>query len=302
MSSIRASLLAVAIICGVAPDARALDKQGAAHKGQGDDAAPSTGFQLSGQLFLGILPYNPTYAARPDNTGHALFRAGGHMDINLIGEKLFIPLDLNLFTDRDTSAARPSEIDVIGGLASTWPVPGGNAELGARGELDTSADGRGAGDKGRAQGYVDVRGRYITSLGRRFSGLDALLRGGDISGWLTWGWFAWNPSYYARPDNSGVALFRYAAHADVSFWRNHLALMLDGTSFTDRHANPVRPSELDFTVGISAMLGAWTAQLAYERDMPIDGRSVTNLVQHMVMLQGVWSVAWAGPASHEAIH
>ena len=44
--------------------------------------------------------YNPTYAARPDNTGLALFRYAAHFDFDLIGRRLSIPLDLNMFTDR----------------------------------------------------------------------------------------------------------------------------------------------------------------------------------------------------------
>ena len=45
--------------------------------------------------------YNPTYAARPDNTGLALMRYAGHRDVDLIGSRLSIPIDINTFTDRE---------------------------------------------------------------------------------------------------------------------------------------------------------------------------------------------------------
>ena len=68
-----------AVACGIAlvlalaaSPARALDKQGSAHGGAvcGDDG----GFDVSGALTYGVALINPTYAARPDNSGLALFR------------------------------------------------------------------------------------------------------------------------------------------------------------------------------------------------------------------------------------
>lgn len=275
------AVLLVIAVAGYAGRAQALDKQGAAHKGD----APATGFGLSGEVFLGVLPYNPTYAARPDNSGRALLRAGGHLDVDLLGPRLFIPLDLNLFTDRLHQPARPSELDIIGGLASTWDLPVGHAELGARAEVDTPADGRGG-----SQVYGDLRGRYMLSLHELRPDAAAVLRGGDVAGWLTLGWFAVNPNYFARPDNTGRALLRYAAHVGVGLG-SRASVFVDGTFFTDRTQNPVRPSELDLTVGCAVTLGAWGVQAAYERDMPVDGQG-SGLVQHMAMLQASWSFTW----------
>jgi hypothetical protein len=213
--------------------------------------------------------------------------------VDVLGEHLFIPLDLNLFTDRDASVLRPSEVDLIGGVASAWRVPGGRTEVGVRGEWDATADGKGGATGKRSQGYVDVRARYMASLGEHLKALDGALHGGDISGWLTLGWFTWNPVYYARPDNTGRALLRYAAHLDTSFGRR-LAVFADATFFTDGDQNAIRPSELDLTVGATVSLGNWGAMLAYERDMPVDGRG-SGLVQHMLMLQVSRSFAWALP-------
>jgi hypothetical protein len=280
-----ATLAALAVV--QAPRrARALDKQGVPHHGGGSGLEAKV--SLSGNVFVGVLPFNPSYAARPDNSGLALMRAGGHLDVNLFGSHLFIPIDLNLFSDRRRHPYRPSEIDVIGGVASAWDLLGGQIELGARGEVDAPADGVGA-----SQSYVDVRGRYIFALAPRLPGLGTALRGGDVSGWVTLGWFAVNPGYYARPNNTGLALLRYAGHVSVSALQSQVALFLDGTSFTDRDAARLRPSELDLTVGAALTGGAWELQLAYERDMPVDGGGGDpKVIQQTAMVTVTRAFAW----------
>ena len=59
-----------------------------------------SGFDLSGALLLGVSVINRSYAARPDNTGLTLMRYAGHADVDLIGRKLSIPVDVNMFTDK----------------------------------------------------------------------------------------------------------------------------------------------------------------------------------------------------------
>ena len=108
-----------------------------------------------------------------------------------------------------------------------------------------------------------------------------------MRGWLTLGWFAYNRSYFARPDNTGLALFRYAAHVEISTWNDHLALGLDAIFFTDKQASNVfRPSELDFTPELIARFSRYEVHLAYERDMPIDQ---DGLIQQFVYLLGAVS-------------
>src|SRR6476469_9475654 len=114
--------------------AHALDKQGSAHGGEvgGDEAK---GFNVSGALMLGSALVNPTYAARPDNSGIALFRYALHADIDLLGRTLSVPLDVNLFTDRTRKGGlvfAPTELDVISGLTTTHALGKGDVELGAR--------------------------------------------------------------------------------------------------------------------------------------------------------------------------
>lgn len=274
--------LASSIACGLAlgavsAPASALDKQGSAHGGHVGGA--TTDFNISGGATLGASLYNPTYAARPDNTGLALFRYALHADVDLIGRYLSIPLDLNLFTDRQRrrwAIFAPSEFDVIAGLTSTNGIRRGlDLEVGARVEDDRPVD-RGSYD----QLYADVRARLLLSAAAMAPGVGPALRDGDLSGQVTLGWFAVNPSYAARPDNSGRALFRYGLHSELGAFERSLALGVDTTLFSDRQAhNAVRPSELDVTLELIGRRASWEAHLAYERDMPIDrGGRVQSLL------------------------
>lgn len=258
--------------------ALALDKQGSAHGGSAS-AGEATGFNLAGAFQLGVSLFNPSYAARPDNTGLALLRYGLHLDLDLLGPKLSIPLDVNFFSDAQLwpreAALLPSEFDVIAGVTSTWDVAKGALELGVRAEHDRPVD-----RPGFSQTYVDARARYLYSLAAYLPKLGDALHHGDVSGWLTLGGFALNPTYAARPDNSGLALLRYALHSEVSVEDDRVSLGFDFTFFSDRQAkNPIAPSELDFTVDLILHEAPYELHLAYERDMPVDR---PGLVQHFV--------------------
>jgi len=254
--------------------AQALDKQGSAHGGtiEGGD----TGFDVSGNVFFGSALYNPSYPARPDNTGLALFRFGAHADFDLIGRRLSIPLDVNILTDAERKGAGvfvPSEGDVIGGLTSTWLLGPGALEVGARFEQDMPLD-RG----GLIQRYGDARARYLYSIAEGL-GLDDMTTGQDIRGYVVLGGFFYNSAYAARPDNTGLALFRYATHLDavIVHW---LSIGLDAAAFTDRQTKSIfRPSELDLTGDLTGHFGPFDVRLAYERDMPVDRG---GLVQQLV--------------------
>src|SRR5688572_16421909 len=162
---IAAALVSITLL--ISPSSSSgLDKQGAAHGGGTADGEDDKSFGLSGNVFAGSAIVNPTYAARPDNSGLALFRFGAHADVDLIGQRLSIPLDVNMFTDRRADGARifvPSELDLIGGVTSTFDVGTGSLELGVRGEHDSGVD-----RKTMSQSYVDARARYLYSLAETF--------------------------------------------------------------------------------------------------------------------------------------
>ncbi len=110
---------------------------------------------------------------------------------------------------------------------------------------------------------------------------------GDVSGFLTLGWFSLNPSYAARPDNSGLALLRYAGHTELSVAHDYLPLGLDATFFSDRRAkNPVAPSEIDLTYEVIGRVEPFEVHLAYERDMPIDRGGLVQSFVYALFVYG----------------
>lgn len=264
--------------------ALALDKQGSAHGGQVGGGEKE--FNVSGSVMLGASLYNPTYAARPDNTGHALFRYALHLDVDLLGRYLSIPIDVNMFTDRERRRAAifaPSELDLIAGLTSTHGVSKGlDVEVGARVENDRPVD-RGS----FQQTYVDARARLLYSAAAISPSLADRLAEGDLNGYLTLGWFAVNPSYAARPDNSGRALLRYAAHSELSVWQRRLGFGVDATFFTDKHkSNVLVPSELDLTGELIGRHEPFELHIAYESDMPLDRGGLSQSILYAIVAYG----------------
>ena len=296
-----ASIFGVGLALWVAaPRAYALDKQMGrqANEVANEVAGEDSGFDVSGTLLVGVALYNPSFSARPDNSGLALGRLAPHLDIDLIGERLSIPLDINIFTDRQQRGIdklRPSELDVITGLTTTWPLGRPSAlELGVRGERDMPAD-----RKGLVQAYEDARAKLLFDLAPAWPQLKPALDGGTLSGYLTWGWFLYNPSYAARPDLTGLALFRYGSHVEFSVWNRHAAFAFDVVSFTDRFTNALVPSEVDLTPELIARDGVFELHLAYERDMPVDRG---GLVQQLLLLHGVWLFNLEGKSRGELFH
>jgi hypothetical protein len=271
---------ALALAFVVSCPAFALDKQGSAHGGS--IGGESEGKNVSGSVMFGSAIYNPTYAARPNNTGHALFRYAARADIDLIGSRLSIPIDVNMFTDRDQpglAVMKPTELDIIAGVTSTWPLGPGAIEIGSRVEHDRPTD-----QDTLQQTYVDIRSRYLYSLARSWPELARHAM--DVTGWVTLGAFALNPTYAARPDNSGKALLRYALHTELSLFDDLVSIGVDGTMFTDRETSAFRPSELDFTPEVILHIAPFELHVAYETDVPLDRSGLTQTYAYAL---GAWN-------------
>jgi hypothetical protein len=108
------------------------------------------------------------------------------------------------------------------------------------------------------------------------------------------GVFAVNPSYAARPDNTGIALFRYAMHLTLHITPRFF-VGFDAVFFTDRERVIVAPSECDITpeLGVSLLPGL-DLHIAYERDMPIDRG---GLVQQLLLVHVSWDFTLIEPQS-----
>jgi hypothetical protein len=79
---------------------------------------------LSGFIAVGNLFATAPYFARPDNTGTALLRYVGHVELTLFKQdniKIFTSLDANVFTDRGTRCPfQPSELDLVATVGGRW--------------------------------------------------------------------------------------------------------------------------------------------------------------------------------------
>ncbi len=227
----------------------ALNKQGESRRP--DSRSPQN---LTGYVFLGPFLYNPTYAARPNNSGLALLRLGSHLDLDLYDRWLTLSYDANLFVDRDTVGF--SEWDHVLGILTYLPLPHGlGLGLGIHFEHDGPLDDRG---RNYSQSYVDGMAR----LG---------YQGERLSLSLAIGGFLYNPSYSARPDNTGLALLRYVARGEIRAapW---LALRCEANTFSDRQeagGRTLLPSELDAVAEFALILGAFELRLIAEADLPL---------------------------------
>jgi hypothetical protein len=113
--------------------------------------------------------------------------------------------------------------------------------------------------------------------------------GFNVSGAASLGVSLFNPSYAARPDNTGLALMRYGVHGEVSLWGDLISFAVDTTLFSDRQRRgmgKLAPSELDVTPEIIGRIAPWELHLAYERDLPLDR---SGLVQSFVYALLVYS-------------
>jgi hypothetical protein len=254
-------------------------------------------------VFAGVFLFNPSYAARPNNTGIVLFRYGLHLDADLYHRWLSLSYDLNVFTDRTDGAVNPiapTEHDHIVGLLSTIPLPR-HLELTLAVHYEADRPGfeatgpirRILPDCGPGRSQVCYQAGYSQSY------LDAYARlqytHPRISVFAAFGGFLWNETYAARPDNSGLAFLRYVLHAEIPLLKN-LVYRLDLNFFTDRQDGWVIPTELDVTSELAMRLGAFELKLVGEADLPLrsypggpNPPTQPGLRQEYLALMGSWS-------------
>jgi len=59
-------------------------------------------------------------------------------------------------------------------------------------------------------------------------------------------------SYFARPDNTGRALFCYLAHADLDLYQPRVVLFADTNWFSDRsRSDTITPTKLDWILRLA---------------------------------------------------
>jgi hypothetical protein len=243
------------------------------------ETADANGREAEESLFAGyfltsVFVHNPSFAARPDNTGLVGLRHMLHLETDLYKQYLTISTDQNFFSDRTNGWIELSEWD------GTYALSGVVGRVGWRlqYERDAPLDRRGV-----AQAYADGLVMAKFQAVQDFPAWQRLLPNQNLTAYAGAGWLFHNSNYFARPDNTGRALFRYVAHADFDLYRNKVLLYGDANMFTDQQAdNQVKPSELDWIVGLALRWRTSELAVYMEQNQPLDR---PGLIQKYVAVQ-----------------
>jgi len=239
--------------------------------GNGRDAEESL---FAGYLLTGVLAHNPSFFARPDNSGLVGLRHMLHLETDLYKHYLTFYTDQNFFSDRTNGWIELSEWD--GTYALTGVV--GHMSWRLQYERDVPLDRRGLSQE-YADGLVTAKFQAVQDLPawRRF------FPNQNFTAYAGGGWLFHNRNYFARPDNSGRALLRYVAHADLDLYKNKVVLYGDVNLFTDGDSdNKANPTELDWIVGLALRWRNSEVAVYYEQDQPLDR---AGLIQKYLAIQ-----------------
>jgi hypothetical protein len=241
-----------------------------------DVAAREAEETLFGGYFLtAAFISNPTFAARPDNTGLVGLRHMLHLETDLYKQYLTFYTDQNFFSDRTKGWITLSEWDgtyAFTGLIDRW---GWRLQYERDAPLDKS---------GIIQAYADTLLTSRFQAIQDFSWWQRTFPNQNLTAYAGAGWLFQNSNYFARPDNTGRALFRYVAHADLDLYKNRVVLYGDMNFFTDREAgNKLNPTELDWIIGLALRFRDDMELSVYqEQDQPLDK---AGLVQKYTAVQ-----------------
>jgi hypothetical protein len=229
---------------------------------------------FGGYLLTGAFVKNPSFAARPDNTGLVGMRHMLHLETDLYKQYLTFYTDQNFFSDRTDGWIKLSEWDgtfaFIGALDRfSWRL---------QYERDAPLD-----RSGIKQAYADalLTARFQAAQDSNWWG--RTFPNQNLTAYAGAGWLFHNSNYFARPNNTGRALFRYVAHADLDLYKNRVVLYGDMNFFTDREAsNTLNPTELDWILGIAVRWNDMELAFYREEDRPLDQ---SGLVQKYYAVQ-----------------
>jgi len=244
---------------------------------QEDDKAAREAGQIlvSGYFLTAAFASNRTFFARPDNTGLVGLRHMLHLETDLYPQYLTFYTDQNFFSDRTNGWIELSEWDSTVGLTGQVSRFGWRMQYERDSPLDKS---------GLSQNYADALVTAKFQAVGDWSWWKGRFPHQNVNAYVGAGWIYHNSNFFARPDNTGRALFRYVAHADFDLYQNKLVLYGDLNMFTDRQSsNVVSPTELDWIVGL-----AWRPRddlelsVYREEDHPLDRK---GLIQRYVAVQ-----------------
>jgi hypothetical protein len=253
-------LLALSFIISL-DDVYALEKYGRPlpELGGGDDREETL---FGGYFLTSAFLSNPSFAARPDNTGLVGLRHMLHLETDLYREYLTFYTDQNFFSDRTNGWIVLSEWDGTYAFTGTFDRLGWRVQYERDAPIDRS---------GLKQAYADMLFTMNFQSVQDLSWWRRVFPNQSLTAYAGAGWLFHNSTYFARPDNTGRALFRYVAHADLNLYKEKVVLYGDVNFFTDREAsNQARPSELDWIVGLAVRWKDMELAFYREQDQPLD--------------------------------
>lgn len=210
---------------------------------QHEEARAAEETLFGGYFLTSAFVSNPTFAARPDNTGLVGLRHMAHLETDLYKQYLTFYTDQNFFSDRTKGWITLTEWDMtyaLTGLINRWSW---RIQYEQDAPLDRS---------GTKQVYADAMVNRQFNAAEDLSWWRTSFPNQNVNAYAGFGWFFHNSNYFARPDNTGRALFRYVAHFDANLYKNKVVFFGDFNLFTDRELdNKLKPTELDWIVGLA---------------------------------------------------
>src|SRR5215203_380213 len=82
--------------------------------------------------------------------------------------------------------------------------------------------------------------------------------------------FVSNPTFAARPDNTGLVGLRHMLHLETDLYKQYLTFYTDQNFFSDRTNGWIELSEWDGTYAFTGVVNHFGWRLQYERDAPMD--------------------------------
>ncbi len=105
-----------------------------------------------------------------------------------------------------------------------------------------------------------------------------------FGGYLLTGAFVKNPSFAARPDNSGLVGMRHMLHLETDLYKQYLTFYTDQNFFSDRTDGWIKLSEWDGTFAFTGVLDRLNWRLQYERDAPLDRSGIKQAYADALVL------------------
>ncbi|MBI5411254.1 MAG: hypothetical protein HZA21_04600, partial [Nitrospirae bacterium] len=87
-----------------------------------------------------------------------------------------------------------------------------------------------------------------------------------LRGYLLTAAFIDNPTFAARPNNTGLVGLRHMVHLETDLYKDYLQFYTDQNFFSDRNEGWIKLTEWDMTYALTGSIGNWGWRLQYERD------------------------------------